>query len=665
MKSQTLTGLLEASIVAILRGDAKAFLLGCCDDLTSLNVCLEKDVLRVIHNIEHRGMGFITHDLPNLGAALLAALESKSIAPIDAFKRRKGSKLPAFMHEIWRLVFCNTTGELLETPNEDAILLIRAVSDIGKKLEVKIHPKYERRAYAQYIATDAGLPAPSKYWTTDDSHIPVWNNGSLVCFSDDMAHPLSCVPRNADGVRRPALTGSRWLLANLQRFCDGFNIRQPEYYPSTHVAKRRSEGFSGVRHGPGATATGNAQSDKYDFQNWSSRLDAVFPKEDFLPIALFGESEENLSDECVPSRVCAVPKDAKKVRLIACEPLENQWTQQLTADFISQNILPNCHGQIKLNDQSLSRKAAAKGSITGHLATIDLSDASDRLSCYVVERAFRKNVTLLTALRAHRTPRTIVPGHGVINLKKFASQGSAVTFPIQSIVFWLICQSIACNGDYTKLGKTPRSRSIRVYGDDLVCHTDDYENICCLIDYLQLKVNRLKSYSHGRFRESCGGDYYNGVDVTPIKLKKIIDLRKPSTRTALIDVINNAFKAGFWHLSNALIDQLPSSVVKRLPVGAIKLRKDGARAEGPPSFESFTGGYTDHLHKRWNEDLQVEEVRSWSLHTKALRLDRSWRGRVKKGVYEIPYLSEGYTSDILARGKDREVLTWKDVRLFS
>jgi hypothetical protein len=152
-----------------------------------------------------------------------------------------------------------------------------------------------------------------------------------------------------------------------------------------------------------------------------------------------------ISSKEVPSHMLLVPKSQKAPRLIAKEPVANMWCQQIVRDYLETSVSKSFLGNIiHFRDQSYNMDGALKASRSSSHWTVDLSDASDRVSLWVVERMVRSNKTLLCALHASRSRHIAIPGRetdGPLLMKKFAPQGSATTFPLQSIIYSVIsCQ---------------------------------------------------------------------------------------------------------------------------------------------------------------------------------------------------------------------------------
>lgn len=61
--------------------------------------------------------------------------------------------------------------------------------------------------------------------------------------------------------------------------------------------------------------------------------------------------------------------------------------------------------------------------------------------------------------------------------------------------------------------------SISVYGDDIIVPVDEARSLINYLSILGFQTNVDKTYLSGNFRESCGGDFLNGIDVRPFFLK--------------------------------------------------------------------------------------------------------------------------------------------------
>lgn len=211
------------------------------------------------------------------------------------------------------------------------------------------------------------------------------------------------------------------------------------------------------------------------------------------------------------NEIVFVPKNAKTHRIIAKEPHVNSFLQKGFGSYIRDRL--RIAANVDLKDQTLNQQLAKRGSLYGDLATIDLSGASDTISFELVR--FLLPPRWFSLLSRIRSSQGFLRKTGAwIYYHKFSSMGNACTFELESLIFWALCKScLEVNGG---------EQTLNVYGDDIVVPTEHYESVVKVIDFVGFKVNTKKSYSSGRFRESCGKDYFDGTDVRPIFIKEAI-----------------------------------------------------------------------------------------------------------------------------------------------
>jgi hypothetical protein len=140
-------------------------------------------------------------------------------------------------------------------------------------------------------------------------------------------------------------------------------------------------------------------------------------------------------------------------------------------------------------------------------ATLDLKDASDLLSLDLVRALFPDN--WVEALEACRSGSTKLPNGRIVTMTKHAPMGSAVCFPVMALCIW----SIVTNAIHLVSGTY---EPVYVYGDDIIVPSEYRDIAQKALTVVGLKVNHAKSYSRGPFRESCGKEYVDGIDVTPV-----------------------------------------------------------------------------------------------------------------------------------------------------
>lgn len=214
-----------------------------------------------------------------------------------------------------------------------------------------------------------------------------------------------------------------------------------------------------------------------------------------------------------------VPKKTDIDRVACKEPDLNMFIQKGIGSYFRRRLR---RIGINLNDQSINRSLAREGSLTGRLATLDLSSASDSVTEGLV--ALLLPETWYTLLDSVRCPVTIIDGEEHRN-HMFSSMGNGFTFELESLLFYVLTRATAkfCRRDGV----------VSVYGDDIICPTDLSHDLIWVLGYFGFSVNTDKSCISGPYRESCGGHYWNGFDITPFYIRKPIE-----TLDELIDVAN-------------------------------------------------------------------------------------------------------------------------------
>lgn len=209
-----------------------------------------------------------------------------------------------------------------------------------------------------------------------------------------------------------------------------------------------------------------------------------------------------------------VPKDSRGPRVISKEPYFSQKAQMAMGKYMVSHLEKK--GNILFADQARHRDLARLSSIDRKHCTIDLKDASDRVRFDVVMRIFRNSPGLKGIALRSRSTHCTLPSGRFLKLKKFANMGSGMCFPTLALVVYLAAV-IGCRR--SGYHKTVAYRLPYVYGDDLIVPTSCFSNVKLALEQVGLIVNGDKSFSSGFFRESCGGDYYHGVDVAPVRLR--------------------------------------------------------------------------------------------------------------------------------------------------
>ena len=509
----------------------------CCTSAT-------RDYETVVSRSKKEGMSFLTITLPEFHASFVKALDSGSCSSPSLFVgfARRG-ELPKFLGGFMDLVFDRETGSLLAEPDLEAIYAIRQLSQLFGKINLPCSEKRTNAAFERFVQVE--------------NHVTRWTEEA----DDDLISDF----------RR--ISGLIW----------GSTLR------SLDIIVRES----GVtpKHGPGKTADRLTGNRKYDLRYWPERLERVFPYlENALPSPSYWMEQQSRQDvvepgEELPVKVTAVPKTLKGPRIIAIEPTAMQFCQQGLMEQFVHHLESDPRRFVGILDQGPNQALAKEGSLTGALATLDLSDASDRVPNLLVETMLANFPDLSEAVSATRSLRARVPGKGVIPLSKFASMGSALTFPIEAMVFTTIIfmgierslRQPQTNDPtelaYRKLSFTRKGGMdfrlsepvvnrfvgiVRVYGDDIIVPVEFVQDVMRQLSLMGSVVNQGKSFSEGHFRESCGKDYFSGEDVTTIRVRRTFPVspRDALECVSLVSLRNQAYMHGLWETARWLDGQI-------------------------------------------------------------------------------------------------------------
>jgi len=214
------------------------------------------------------------------------------------------------------------------------------------------------------------------------------------------------------------------------------------------------------------------------------------------------------------SKLTTVPKNEDSVRIIAIEPSGNMCLQLAAGQYLS-NVLKSVGLDIS-TQQDKNKHLAYLGSIDGSLATIDLSSASDMFTPELIRLLLPpKWFDLLMKIRSGYTT---IEGTQV-KLNMISTMGNGFTFPLMTLCLSSLIYAMRCRHNGPTLF-IDWSRTA-VFGDDIIISSTEYDEFCCILEEAGLVVNHDKSYKTGPFRESCGGDFELGVDITPFYVRSL------------------------------------------------------------------------------------------------------------------------------------------------
>lgn len=466
------------------------------------------DIAYVKSRIRHEGVGFATKTLPQLGKHFDQALQDKRFPPLESCKRIPKGALPSFFNGLTRLVFA-LDGTLLDNPCENAIRAIRQLAYMFYKLEGDYPKELVNECINAFVDTDAELGAVDPY---HHQHYGIAYQASIIMKQLFAGFdPKEITPRPGPGVT-----------ADKVDVCE-------RYEPHVkYLGLHRRYPYS-----------------QFFYANVRSLIPQLQVYKE-LPVARSGTS-----------KLALVPKDSRGPRIICTEPHEYMWLQQglgrAMMDRLESHHLSK--GQVNFYDQTVNGELALSASRDGKYVTLDMKEASDRISMALVEAVFDECPGLLESLQACSTESIRLPSGQIIRKNKFASMGSALCFPVMSAVhFTLAVASIQlATGCKTKA----IAKQVFVYGDDLIVKAEHADHLFDSFPRFGLLFNPKKCCTTGRFRESCGVDAFNGVDVTPQRVKTYTDLGKdPATMMHFFAVFHGLFNRGLWQTAKVYQDLL-------------------------------------------------------------------------------------------------------------
>jgi hypothetical protein len=220
-------------------------------------------------------------------------------------------------------------------------------------------------------------------------------------------------------------------------------------------------------------------------------------------------------DQVRGNKFHVVPKTALIDRCIAVEPAINVFYQLGLGTSLRRRLQKATSWDLD-RATDIHRRVALEASRDGYLCTIDLSNASDTV-CYELVRLIMPPAWF-EELNALRSPFTLVDGKWV-KLEKFSSMGNGFTFELETLIFAAILSTLLEEeGASGVLG-----HDLFVFGDDIILPTAHAKSAIAALQFFGFSVNSEKTFLEDTlFRESCGADFFKGVDVRPIYLKDAI-----------------------------------------------------------------------------------------------------------------------------------------------
>lgn len=310
-----------------------------------------------------------------------------------------------------------------------------------------------------------------------------------------------------------------------------------------------------MSHGPGATTgvPGWGSIGPMKFENELHLTQSLIP---FAKVLMGPRWHELYNSPFIVvdgNRFTTVPKNAKTDRGICVEPTLNLYGQKGIGAFIRKRLK---HFSIDLNSQENNQDMARRAFKEG-LCTIDLSMASDTMCRELIWQTL--DLEWVELLTMFRSPVTQMPDGTCVKLEKFSSMGNGFTFELESLFFFSLARTIVPREEWDR---------ISVFGDDIIIPAQHAHPFIEALNFLGFKTNGAKSYLAGNFFESCGTDWFKGLNVRPFYLRGKNDSGIPyqlqianSLRLYAARVCSSGFcDSRFRHIWNTLVDSLPTWV---------------------------------------------------------------------------------------------------------
>jgi hypothetical protein len=431
--------------------------------LWKTSIYLSTDFAYLISRYEAEGMAFLCQTMCLLGKEIETSLiQNRNLSVPEGWRLRKHTRLPYHFYIYFSCIY-NDDGSL-RTPDDDskcAVIYLRQLFLFWSKWEMDNHDcddviieKFMTRI------TQERHTFPSPELLTDDRH-------------------------------RASLMNAKALIHDM------FGSTP---HPDSPLSQFLKEPWG--RHGPGAVANHEDAGDKWNFivppmadtriYSWRHKSN-VYPLEGDIP----------------SSRAITVPKDFRGPRIICIEPKEMQFAQQGLLDVLVHMTHDHYLTRRSINFNNIDQSQAM--CFDTRFATIDLKDASDMISLQLVKFLFPRWV--YRALVRYRTP--------LVNDARstcFATMGSALCFPVQTLVFWAL--SLGTVEEYKRKGNSRRNLTrLRVFGDDIVVPQWVSRNLCDVLTACGLSVNLNKTCIDSLVREACGEWVYAGMSARILKPK--------------------------------------------------------------------------------------------------------------------------------------------------
>jgi len=515
----------------------------------------ENDLRTLADRLLCEGSSFVMVTLPILGRALDLGLVTGQFNCPAHFSRKRDTCLPTFTGRVFQHIFA-ADGTLLVSPNTCSIYFLRQFLLFDGKLISEPTSVQKKQAIDGFVSRQASLLKRK-------------------------------VPRN-----HPVLERAKLLLSRTLKGLDLSDI-----HPG---------------HGPGGVAEGYDRLVRWDFSSWPLRAERHYPyhlygSQSFIALCATGAP---LMVEKSITKCSLVPKDYKGPRLISSESAATQYLQQGQMKAIMRHIdiHPILSRSIKLRDQTHSQKMCRE-SVERGLGTLDLSNASDTVSAPLVWYLLSGVPKLRSQLFCTRSQSMRIDST-LVRITAFSPMGSAVCFPVETLVFWAITMASVRLVQSSWLNKPRISETasdICVFGDDIIAPLYAMSTIIGTLESVGCEPNAGKTCRYTPFRESCGSEWFRSTDVTITRNKRYnYDVtRKFINYPVLLDLQRKFFLQGL-ECTAALLCQWAREIS---PIATIAIGEYGFHVPDFPHWGTCVQRSTPWIARSYFQCL-----RSWNSH---------------------------------------------------
>lgn len=593
--------------------------------LTSPYLNAEKDMKYLLNRLEREGSIFALKTLPLLGKAFETALITGEafVCPTNFHRFSKTSRLPLFLHDLFRKVMTEEGNCLFHYEGGYYVSSIKnqqshhhggggnpniRVSRGGK--DAKSIPNRDLACEGFHNKSGA-IDAPDNCLESalQASQAVRAIRQLTLCFSKAVVDVRGEIRDNSVKEFLGRITASPSQPRDGEILSLARELLRRTFTGDTPDLRRlrsfQKEPWG--RHGPGAVAGQECGWEKWHADSWAGLPRNLFswhPSSSYVPRRFLPGQP--------PARICAVPKDFRGPRIICIEPKENQFAQQGIMEILYAHIQSHSltRRSISFEDVTLNRQLCYRD-----YSTIDMKDASDRISLSLIKLLFPKWVYRLVT--RYRT-RYVTWNGNLYRSTCFASMGSALCFPIETLVFWAIARSAMyrVTSSFNSNVRRHLDQTLLVFGDDIIVPPWACDAVVEALESCNLVVNRDKTCHMSPVKESCGEWSFLNRDCGVVKLHNT-DVKDHASWIQAGDYIPLFEKYGYFAMSEFLRESrdlvYPESSFKRrfnkdlqrsevrVPILMTKGRKESSNSTRRLYAWSVGNDVTPYLRGAWKQ----------------------------------------------------------------